>query len=486
MDLASLTAEAFAALGSGDYERAAELARAVLQRSPDDPAGLTLFGRLALLQGQPEVARALFDRVLSQPLKLPTSWLDLAQALTDLRDPAAARAAIVEALALDPRNVEALLRLAGVDLSLGERSAAQQAFERALDMDPRATRAYRGLCFMGAVTPDSSRLAAMVRLLRQRGITPRERSELHYGLAQVFRRAGDDDRFINHLLAANELQRAAAPRDAAQRYRATFSRIAAAFTGTSLARSARAAPIDPTPIFVVGMPRSGTTLLEQIIAAHPDVAAGGELDFVNGPLRGQLERLTGKPFPFGFETLSSEHLDTLAGSYGRRIAAIARGRRFVTDKTPGNYHVLGLLRVLFPDAPIIHMRRDPMDTCFSILQQPFGEGSPHTCDLGLLGFAYRNYVSQMAKFDELLPGEFLTVDYEALVVAPEDVGRQVFQHCGLRWRSRYLDFNDDPSPVQTFSALQVRQPINDASIGAWRRYGKALAPLATALDLQPG
>ena len=156
----------------------------------------------------------------------------------------------------------------------------------------------------------------------------------------------------------------------------------------------------------------------------------------------------------------------------------------MTDKTPGNYHVLGLLRLLFPQGKIVHIARDPMDTCFSILQYPFDDRSPHTCDVDLLAYVYARYRRLMHRWQDLFGGEFITVEYERLVESPGSEARRVFEHCGLEWSDAYLEFHRGGGAVRTFSAPQVRRPIYQSSVGAWREFADELAPLRRALQSQ--
>jgi tetratricopeptide (TPR) repeat protein len=450
-----------------------------LGRSPNDPAALTLVGRLALVSGEPDVAQRIFARIVAEHPAVAASWLDLAFALRDLGRHRDAADATERALALDGANVAAWIKLGEIALSLHERERASGAFRRALKIAPDNVAALRGLSNAEDPVPDEV-AKRMEDLCRSSELGGRMLAELHYSLAQIRRRAGRDAEFIEHLLAANAKQRALCA-DGRNEYRAQFDRLEACFTKDAFAQAARAHECEPIPIFILGMPRSGTTLLEQIVGAHPEVRAGGELDYMRGPLRSAFERDTGAPFPAGFETLSAEGMSAIASAYSRRLKLIADGRRFVTDKTPGNFHLLGLLRVLLPNCKIVHVARNPMDTCFSILQYPFDDRSPHTCDMELLAYVYARYVKLMRRWHELFAHDFVTVEYERLVEAPADEARRVFEHCGLEWHDSFLDFHRTDTPVRTFSAAQVRRPIYKSSVGAWRAYADALAPLANAL-----
>jgi hypothetical protein len=288
---------------------------------------------------------------------------------------------------------------------------------------------------------------------------------------------------MQHLFAANARQRAMHG-DAREQYRQMFDRIEAVFTKETFGRLRRAAPVHPVPLFVLGMPRSGTTLVERILAAHPSVAAAGELDYMRRSLRRAVERKTNRPFPDGIAELDAPELNALAGAFAHRLQLLAPHAAVVSDKTPGNYHLLGLLRVLFPQGHIIHVRRDPMDTCFSILQYPFDDRSPHTCDISLLAYSYARYARLMNRWQELVGDEFLTIQYEELVTHPKQQGQRMYRHCGFEWRDDYLFDADKHSAVRTFSTLQVRDPIHVRSVGVWREFAQELEPLRAALQAE--
>lgn len=384
---------------------------------------------------------------------------------------------------LDGRHLLAWIKLGEIHLSLNDRAQASEAFRRALTLDARSVAAYRGLCQSDEVTPDSDVAAKMRTLLTVSGIRPREVAELHYTLAQIYRRAGRGEEFVRHLLAANAEQRKLCSEGRAE-YQAVFDRLESAFTREAFAKAPRLGAVTPAPLFVLGMPRSGTTLAEQLLAAHPEVAAGGEVEYVRRLVQRAFAQQVDRRFPEGFESMGAANMSAIAQTYVRRMAIIGGNARFVTDKTPGNFHLLGLLRVLFPNGKIVHMKRDPMDTCFSILQYPFDDRSPHTCDMRLLAYVYGRYARLMDRWRDLMGDEFITVEYERLVRSPAEEARHLYEHCGLGWRDEYLEFHRANSAVRTFSVSQVRQPVYTSSIGAWLEYADALAPLKEALDME--
>ena len=483
MDIAAESARAWQAFAAGRHAEAADGAARVLREAPADPGALTLRARLLLAGGEPVAADELIRALLKRFPEKAALWIDHAFALRELGRHDEAVQALEQATGLEPQNASAWVRLGQSRLNFGEPGAAAEAFRRALDADPGHVAAYRGLGLAGAIEPDSG-LAAQVRTLASAPQTrPTDAAGLHFALAQGSRRAGQREPFIRHLLAANAIQRSISPAGRAE-YAEMYDRLEAAYSPEAFAAAARAAPTAPRPIFILGMPRSGTTLLERVVAAHPSVCAGGELDYMRRPLRRSMERLTGQPFPRGFEAIPADAMTRMAEAFALRIQAISPATPFVTDKTPDNYHVLGLLRLLFPEGRIVHVERDAMDTCFSILQFQFDDGSPHTCDMELLAYAFARHLRLMRRWRELFGGEFISVRYEDFVASPAAEGRRVFEHCGLSWSDDYLAVEQGGGAVRTFSALQVRRPIYRTSVGAWREFEAELAPLRRALEAE--
>lgn len=486
MNLDAEIALAYRALARNDPEDAAEHCRRVLRERPNDPAALTLTGRLALASGEPDVAHDLFATVLRDHSRNAALWIDLALALRELNRFGEALDALRTSARLDARDRAVWIRIGELHLALNDLSNAADGFRRALGLDPRNVAAFQGLSQVERLELDSAMVGQFEALSTANRLDPAEQAQLHYALAHVHRRCDSKDGFIRHLFAANAQQRKTAADDARAQYEAMFDRLEAVFTSDLFEKLPRAEPIEPKPIFVVGMPRSGTTLVERVLAAHPDVVAGGEIDYMRRCLRRSIESMTGKPFPEGLDVLNRSELSSMAQAFGRRLRLMAPVATHVTDKTPGNFHLLGLLRVLFPAGHVIHVHRDPMDTCFSILQYPFDARSPHTCDVGLLAYAYARYVRLMQIWRDLFGSEFIEVAYEDLVADPVKVGSEMYHHCALSWRDEYIEASARSGPIRTFSSLQARQPIYRTSVGSWRDYAEALEPLRAALESELG
>ncbi len=241
---------------------------------------------------------------------------------------------------------------------------------------------------------------------------------------------------------------------------------------------------DPStrPIFIVGMWRSGTTLTEQILASHPDVAGGGELQELRQLALGMSEAIgAAAPYPRCLSKLTRESARTLAGRYLTALSEVDRDAPRVTDKMPLNFAHLGLIAVLFPKARIIHCRRDPRDTCLSIFFQNFQGFHSYAYDLGKLADYYRVYRRWMAHWRAVLPIPMLEIDYEDTITDQAGTSRRLLSFCGLDWDEGVLKFHETERAVRTASLWQVRQPIYDSSIGQWRHYERYLGPLLEGL-----
>jgi hypothetical protein len=239
------------------------------------------------------------------------------------------------------------------------------------------------------------------------------------------------------------------------------------------------------PVFVVGMPRSGTTLVEQILASHPEVHGAGELPDLNRLVE-RLRNAAGAAFlyPEDAPALAAERLREFGETYVEGLRGRAPGATRVTDKMPGNFLLLGLIHLALPGASIIHVTRDPRDTCLSCYSKLFTAEQNFAYDLGELGRYYSKYSQLMAHWQDVLPeGRILSIRYEDVIADLEGEARRIISHCGLAWDERCLAFHKTERPVKTASATQVRRPIYRSAVGRWQLYEEHLGPLLAALGV---
>jgi tetratricopeptide (TPR) repeat protein len=391
-----------------------------------------------------------------------------------------------QALRLQPGYVAAHNNLAEAFLELGRCDDAVRHFREALRLHPDCTLAWCNLANHGLL-PAPAPLDRFRTLLSNAGLSPVDASFLHFALANLLDQADACDEAFAHYRQANALRHrlfqeagTAFDREAHGRH---IKQLLTVCNGDFFARIKGFGLDSEVPVFIVGMPRSGTTLVEQLLAGHPQVFAAGELKEIGRLVSGLPARMgSAAGYPECLAGLDLATSRALAEDHLRRLAQRGGLASRIIDKMPDNYLHLGLIAALFPRARVIHCRRDPLDTCLSCYCQNF-VGLNYSWDLEDLGFYYREYELLMAHWRAFLPLPLLEVGYEDLVAEPESVSRRLTTFCGLEWNERCLDFSASLRPVRTASKLQVRRPIYAHSVGRWRRYAAHLEPLRRALAL---
>ena len=386
-------------------------------------------------------------------------------------------------LAIDSRMVQAHLGAGNALQALGRLGEARAAYEHALALAPDLPTLHRAVADIKRFREGDPQLKVMETLARDMTRFPEpERIALHFALAKAYDDLERRGPAFEHLRSGNLLRRRTVAYDEAAQL-ALFRDIAKTFTAERIeARRGRGDPSE-LPVFILGMPRSGTTLVEQLLASHPRVFGAGELR----SLRDLVEAgHAGAQFPFGFVSLSDEELHRLGSRYVERLKSHAPEADRITDKLPANFRYIGLIHLALPKARIIHVRRDPVDTCFSCYSKLFVNSLEFTCDLGELGRYWRAYDALMAHWRRALPeGAMLEVQYEDLVADFEPQARQIIDYCGLPWDARCLKFHEAERPIYTISVGQVRRPLFNSSVGRWRPYKAYLRPLLEALETDP-
>jgi tetratricopeptide (TPR) repeat protein len=382
-----------------------------------------------------------------------------------------ARTACEKAIAASPDNPALYVELGKVHGELGELDTAAAIYERALKAAPLRADIHRQLAQIKRYEKDDPHLAQMLALSREERLSPQARMDLDFALGKALIDAGDYERALTHLTAANAVVRQRLAYDEAstlgflERVRTIFTEIRGPAVGDP----------SPLPVFVVGMPRSGTTLTEQILASHPHVFGAGELRHIENAATAVA------PFPEAAGSMSAEALRELGASYVARLRALSPAATRIVDKMPANFRFIGLIHRALPNAKIIHVRRDPVDSCMSCFAQLFA-GLPFAYDLGELGRYYRGYAALMAHWRQALPPEaMLEIDYERLIDDLPGEARRMIAYCGLEWDDSCLEFHKTRRPVRTASFAQVRRPIYHSSIGRWHAHREVLKPLLDAL-----
>ena len=388
------------------------------------------------------------------------------------------------ALTLDPGFSLAHNNRGAAFLEMGRLAQARESFDRAIAADPNMAIAYFNRIWSApaeASESDMAKIEAMAADVATR--TPADRASLHSALGIAHDAQDRFEQAFANFRAANRLRRKSIDYDE-RALQDRFQRTQRTFTRPMLDRLAGGGSDSQLPIFVLGMARSGSTLVEQILASHPQVHGAGE--------RAPFERLLatvrlpdGSPgqFPECVPALRSADFRLLGDAYVGQLRTHHPSALRITDKNLANYENIGLIRLALPNARILHVMREPMDACVSAYCLTFfGNGQPHSYELGELGRHYRRYGELMEHWRRVLPaGAMLDVRYEDLVEDTEAGIRRILEYCGLPWDERCLAFHETDRAVRTTSANQVRQKIYRSSIGRWRRFQKHLGPLIEAL-----
>lgn len=450
------------------YDEAEAALEDALKLRPDSPRVYLKLSGVLERANRIEEAIEMTARAAALNPEMPDAWHRQGVIYYMANRPAEAIAAIDKALALRPGFAPALATLSEIEQSLGNMERSADLIRKGLDSAAEASSLYFTLSKTKKFTPDDPDLKKMQELaenINRRG--SHNATALHFALSKAYEDTGDYDRAFEHLKAGNDARRRLVRFDPAQ-HAAFYEMIRRQWTDGFI-KSLEGRGFDSDlPVLIVGMPRSGTTLTEQIISSHPDVFGAGELaEF------GMAESECGP--------MSPDTAAAIGRSYVERLRKYDAKALRITDKMPGNFTRLGAIAAALPGAKIIHCRRDPVDTCLSCYKQLFARGQYWSYTLKELAMEYRLYHGLMEHWRTVLPGRFIEVDYETTVSDFETTARRLIDHAGLPWNDACLEPHKQERSVLTASKNQVRKPVYRSSVKAWKRYEKQLQPLIEGL-----
>ncbi len=502
-----------------EAERLGEAVQALEQAvelAPASADAICNLGLARLRQARPAEARGLLEHALQLRPQHIKACAGLARCLADLDQRDQALQLLQAGIERSPDSAEAWCQLGTLASEEGDGERAEQAFERALSLRPGFTEPMVGLASLAlerghqpqavalleqalAGAPDNhgaryhlaqarkarpgdDNLAQMETLLAAAATaSPARRIALHYGLGKGYDELGDYARAFAHFEQGARLKRETF-NYSSEADEARIEAIIQHFDAPRLRALEGLGDPSDLPIFVLGMPRSGTTLTEQVLASHPQVAGAGELHDLMRILQAPLPGEPGLPYPANLARASASDMAARGQHYLEALRRHGPGARRITDKLPANYMGAGLIPAMLPNARIIHVRRDPVDTCLSCFTRLFSEHQEATYDLAELGRHYRHYARLMAHWRQVMPaGSMLEVRYEDLVADLPGQTARMLTFCDLPWDDACLAFHRNERSIRTASVTQVRQPLYSSSVERWRQYEAYLGPLLEAL-----
>jgi tetratricopeptide (TPR) repeat protein len=467
-------------LDQGHGDAAIQSFKRALSIDPDHADANCNLGVALQKQGNLDEAMGCFQRAIALKPGYAEAHNNLAARLRNEGRLEDATACCDLALVLRPELAEAHCTRGNIFQDQGRLAEAEQAFRRAAALKPGYPEAHYSLSQIKSFRSGDHDLAELESLVAKIDSFPiAKRPYLHFGLAKALDDIGAHTRSFEQFVKGNLAKRRSISYTEAEA-RDYLEQIARVFDAELLERCRGGGDASVTPIFILGMPRSGTTLIEQILTSHPRIHGAGELSALSSAANNVPGHAMS--YPESCANLDREAIGRLATAYLQRQPALPAGKSLMTDKTPGNFEFVGLIHLLFPRAKIIHTVRNPADTCFSCFSKLFATGMPYTYDLAELGRYYRWYQKLMDHWHTVLPpGTMVDVSYEAMVDDLPKHARRLLDYVGVEWDDRCVHFHQNPRPVSTASNVQVRQPLYRGSVNRWQRYRHFLSQLLDEL-----
>jgi tetratricopeptide (TPR) repeat protein len=498
------------------FAEAEKLYRQILTRHPDNVSAMRLWARLGIQQKQYASAEVLLKQALELAPGFGLAWADLVTVQYEQEKSEDAIKSAKRLIKLDPRVANGHLLLASAYASaehyqdalesydntlevapdhvgalcgkgnlcrtIGDHDGAVAAYRRSIKANPLHAEAYWSLANLKTFRFEGSEVDDMLALVGDERIPPEGQVQLNNALGLEFEGRKKYDRAFEFIDRGNKLRREQEFYDRVENEE-MVDRSIEAFTQQFLEDNTGHGDPDPAPIFIVGLPRSGSTLIEQILSSHSMVDGTHELRDLALTIRSDRKMSgPGARYPTSVANIDEDGFKALGSEYIERTRRHRGDRPFFTDKNPNNHVHVGFLHLILPNAKIINARRHPLDSCFGSYKQLFAEGQPFSYDLVELGEHYLQYQRLMDHWHEVLPGKVLDVQYEEVVADLEGQVRRILEYCELEWEETCLRFHETSRPVKSASSEQVRQPIYSGAVNTWRHYEPHLGDLIEVLE----
>ena len=458
----------------GRLEEAVKSYDRALQLKPDLAVAHYNRGNALRAQGKLEKAVKSYDKAL----QLKPNYLDVYNnrglALQRLQRWDESMASYEQAIKLDPNFVATLNNIARLYAFKGQINQAVKTYKKVIRLNNNYVEAHYNLSKITKYDKYDDSIRAMESLYVRKDISSKHRIQLAFALGKAFEDLKEHNKSFEYILEGNELKRET------YHYKIEsdmerFNKIKEVFSSAFFSSHIKTGNPDEAPIFILGMPRSGTTLVEQILASHTQVYGAGELGILR-EIYFECQRDSKCILD-----LSEEAFEVLGASYIEKLRKHSNSKKFITDKMPQNFWFIGFIKVILPKAKIIHCMRDPRDNCFSIFKTVFSKEHNYAYNLRELGQYYNLYLDLMNHWRETIPDFIYDISYEALVLNQEEVTRKLLTYCELPWQKSCLLFHKTNRPIATASYTQVRRPMYSDSVNLWEKYESQLKPLKEVL-----
>ena len=466
---------------AGRLLKAESIYRQILQTDPNHPVALHLLGVIAHQVEENIVAEEFIAKAIEINPEYAEAYSNLGNVLRKLGRTEDAVKSYQRALSLRSDMPEALTNLGNALRDLGQLDKATKYYRKAISLDADYSAAHSNLSSCQEHHVYSDEIRAMEELFDRSEKSSSTRLDTAFGLGKAFEDLGRYNEAFDFYVEGNKIKRSTfsySVRDDelfVVRSKSVFNR--------ELYRGVKNAGYKSrAPIFILGMPRSGTSLVEQILSAHKEISAAGELPYIRKLcFPSDKDGKGGNSYPENVIHYTREDIRLLGSKYAKQLKARAPKAKNITDKMPGNFLAIGFIKLILPNARIIHCARNPADTCASIFKMNFAAGLPYAYDQIEIARYYNLYSDIMKHWHTVFPGYIFDLHYEDLVSGQEEQSKRLIDYCGLDWDSACLDFHKTDRPVATASSTQVRRPIYKSSVQSWKQYEKQLAPLLEAL-----
>jgi len=472
---------------SGNLAQAQSIYQQILKVLPNHAEAMHLSGVIAYQSGKNDIAEKLIIKAIRIKPDMDEAYNNLGTLLEGVGRFEESLIQYQKSLEINSRNATVYFNLANVFRVLGHLDKAMVNYKKAIELQPDFAAAHTKMAGIKKHISYDSEMKAMEQLYASSSTNDEQRMTLAFGLGKAFEDLKQYPKAFEFIQQGNKIKRSSFKFQINQ-WDKHLTSLKSTFNKDFFEKNTEVGCQNKGPLFILGMPRSGTSLTEQILSSHSNVIGLGEVHVLDQTISSvfKMDNLMAeliKIEPSVFTQLGEQYINAI------RALAIARDSNaeksgkanFVTDKMPGNFKLIGLIKLILPNAKIIHCRRDPMDNCFSLFKNSFNRGHVYAYDQVELGKYYRIYSKLMKHWHQVLPGFIYDVQYEELVSDQLGQTRALLDFCGLDWEEACINFHQSQRAVKTVSAAQVRRPIYKDSILLWKNYQEQLAPLYKSL-----